>query len=54
MEVTWHQRQRPPRRNMGPETETILEGAWDQAVRQEVTVYRDPPPHVNRMTDRQV
>ena len=38
----------PPRRNMGPETQTPLEGTWDQAVRQEVTSYRDP--HVNRQT----
>ena len=34
----------PPRRNMGPETETPLEGTWDQTTRQEVTSYRDPPP----------
>ena len=40
-------RQRPPGRNMGPETETPL-----KAARQEVTSYRDLP--VNRMTDRQV
>ena len=39
---------RPPKRNMGPETETALEGTWDQAVRQEVTSYRDP--NVNRQT----
>ena len=30
------------RRNMGPGTETPLEGTWDQAARQEVTSYRDP------------
>ena len=34
---------------MGPETETTPEGTWDQAVRQEVTSYRNPHP-VNRMT----
>ena len=27
--------QRPPGRNMGPRTETPLEGTWDQAARQE-------------------
>ena len=43
-------RQRPPGRNMEPETETLYrnppEGTWDQAARQEVTSYRDPftPP----------
>ena len=37
-----------PRRNMGQGTETSLEGTWDQAARQEVTSYRDPP--VNRIT----
>ena len=40
----------PPRRNMGPETETPLEGTWDQAAREEVTSYRDPLP-VDRITD---
>ena len=44
--------QRPLRRNMGLETETLLEGTWDQAARQEVTYYRNPP--CERMTDRQV
>ena len=35
----------PPWRNMGPETETLpLEGTWDQAARQEVTLHRDPHP----------
>ena len=35
---------------MGPETDTpLLEGIWDQAARQKLTSYRDPPP-VNRMT----
>ena len=34
----------PPGRNMGPGTETSLEGAMDQAARQEVTSYRDPIP----------
>ena len=38
----------PPRRNMGPETETPLEGKWDQAARQEVISNRNSP--VNRMT----
>ena len=44
----------PPRKNMRPGTETPwkehgardrgpLEGTWDQAARQEVTSYRDPP-----------
>ena len=35
--------QRLPSRNMGPETETLLKGTWDQSSRQEVTSYRDPP-----------
>ena len=34
----------PPGRNMGPETEISLERTWDQASRQEVTSYKDPPP----------
>ena len=38
-----------PGRNMGPGTETPLEGTWDQAVRQEVTSCRTPlPPVVDR------
>ena len=37
---TWDQRQRP-----------AWEGIWDQAVRQEVTLYRDPLPSMDRMTD---
>ena len=37
--VTWDQGQRPP-----------IGGTWDQAARQEVASYRDPPS-VNRMTD---
>ena len=32
-----------------PQKETPLEGTWDQAVRQEVTSYRDRP--MDRMTD---
>ena len=32
-----------PRKIMGPGTETLPEGTWDQAARQEVTSYRDPP-----------
>ena len=35
-----------PRRSMGPETETPLEGTWDQAARHEITSYRDPLPHL--------
>ena len=34
---------RPPGRNMGPGIESPLEGTWNQAARQEVTSYRDPP-----------
>ena len=37
-------RQRSTGRNMGPATETSLEGACTQAVRQKVTAYRDPTP----------
>ena len=33
----------PPGRNMGPETEIPLERTRDQAARQEVTSYKDPP-----------
>ena len=38
----------PPRRNMGPGTETPTDGTWGQAVRQEVTSYRDPLPWVTK------
>ena len=48
---TWDQRQRPPGRNMRPETENPLKVTWDQAGREEVTLYRGPLPSVNRMTD---
>ena len=41
----------PPRRNMGQEIEPPPEGTWDQAARQEMTLYRDPLSPVNRMTD---
>ena len=30
---------------MGPGTETLIEGTWDQAARQEVRSYRDPLPY---------
>ena len=36
-------RQIPPKRNMGPKTETPQEGTWHQAARQEVISYKDPP-----------
>ena len=38
-------RHAPPRRNMGPWTETPIEGRWHQAARQEDTSYRELPPH---------
>ena len=46
----------PPGRNMGPGTDTPPpEGTWDQAARQEVTSYRNPPPTpVDRMTDKRL
>ena len=32
------------RQNMGPGTETPVEGTWEKAARHEVTLYRPPPP----------
>ena len=43
--------QRPPVRNMEPETGTPPEGIWDQAARQEVTSETTSPCEQN---DRQV
>ena len=37
-EIPWTETplDRPPKRNMGPETDHPLQGTWDQAARQEV------------------
>ena len=44
-------RQRPPWQEHGTrDSRPAWEGIWDQAVRQEVTLYRDPLPSMDRMT----
>ena len=41
-------RQRPHQKEQGTRDRDPLEGTWDQASRQEVTSYGDPPPVVIR------
>ena len=39
---------RDPQKEHGTRDRDSLEGTWDQAARQEVTSYRDPPEQTNR------
>ena len=43
--------QRPPWKEHGTRDRDPPKGSWDQTQREEVTSYRDPLPHVGRMTD---
>ena len=54
MKIPWTQTEtpRPWWKEHGMRDRDPLGGTWDQAPRQEVTSYRDPP--VNRITDRQM